>query len=108
MLKHHISLQLHPPLPCMYCTAHTSNRTVLYDGKVRLRDGDYASMGHVEVYCNNRWGMVCGGVGQDEADTICRQLGYTGAEQFGFSLKRYALLGSHDESDNLETIESIN
>lgn len=49
-----------------------------YDGMVRLRGGSIQSEGLVEVYCNGDWGTVCDDqFGPNEADTVCRQLGYT-------------------------------
>ena len=38
----------------------------------------------MEVYCNGEWGTICdeGGFGQEEANTICRQLGYTHADDY--------------------------
>ena len=54
-----------------------------YDGMVRLVRGRYSSEGLVEVYCNGRWGTVCDDdVDDDEADTVCVQLGYTKSFQW--------------------------
>ena len=41
--------------------------------------------GVVQVYLNNTWGNICRDVdfGQTEADTICYQMGYTGASRYG-------------------------
>ena len=51
-----------------------------FDGQVRLTRGTYSSQGLVEVYCNGQWGTVCNDeFDQIDADTICRQLGYTEA-----------------------------
>ena len=61
-----------------------------YKGQVRLQDGDYPSQGRVEIFCNEKWGTVCGSFGQDEANTVCRQLGYTRSERFRFHLKYVA------------------
>jgi hypothetical protein len=49
---------------------------------VRLVDGGtgFTSSGTVEVYLNNEWGTICADeIAVNEADTICRQLGYTNA-----------------------------
>ena len=46
--------------------------------QVRLIGGAYPSTGRVEVYCNGQWGTVCSdGFGDDEAATVCSQLGYS-------------------------------
>ena len=56
---------------------------------VRLSKGDYISEGLVEVYCNGEWGTICDdGIDDDEADTICVQLGYTKASSWD-NLKLY-------------------
>ena len=47
---------------------------------VRLQDGQFASEGRIEVYCNNQWGTVCSeGVSNSDLNVFCRQLGYTNA-----------------------------
>ena len=52
-----------------------------YSGGVRLVGGEFPSEGRLEVYFNGEWGGVCReGLGQKAADTACRQLGYTHAE----------------------------
>jgi len=50
-----------------------------YALQVRLAGGSYPSQGRVEVYCNGQWGTICStsGFGSAEAETVCRQLGYT-------------------------------
>ena len=54
-----------------------------YDGEIRLQDSQYTSQGLVEVYCNGQWGTVCDdGFGSTDANTVCRQLGYTGAARY--------------------------
>jgi len=55
-----------------------------YELQVRLAGGSYPSHGRVEVYCNGQWGTICNtsGFGSAEADTVCRQLGYTGARSY--------------------------
>ena len=73
---------------------HSRNKTVLYNGKVRLQNGAYPSLGRVEVYCTGQWGVVCGDIGQEEADKVCRQLGYTGADRFGFKLRCMGLVNT--------------
>lgn len=49
-----------------------------FAGMVRIVRGRYASEGLVEVYCNGQWGTICDdNIDDDEADTICIQLGYS-------------------------------
>ena len=46
---------------------------------VRLQGGRYSNQGRVEVYCNGQWGTICAnGFDSNDAQTLCRQLGYTG------------------------------
>ena len=55
-----------------------------YNGQIRLTGGTTVNQGLVEVYCNGQWGTVCDdGFGQAEADTVCRQLGYERAYDYG-------------------------
>ena len=58
---------------------------------LRLMDGDNVNEGRVEVYCNGIWGTICNETfGQDEANTVCRQLGYTVANDFdAVDMERY-------------------
>ena len=50
-----------------------------YPGMIRLQGGDFVNQGRVEVYCNGQWGTICdNGFGSDDANIICKQLGYTG------------------------------
>ena len=54
-----------------------------YDVQIRLQDSQYTNQGLVEVYCNGQWGTVCDDeFGQMEANTVCRQLGYTRAAAY--------------------------
>jgi len=55
-----------------------------YALQVRLAGGSYPSQGRVEVYCNGQWGTICNtsGFGSTEAETVCRQLGYTDARNY--------------------------
>ena len=49
-----------------------------YNGMVRLTGGNFTSEGLVEVFCNGQWGTVCG-FSSDDANTVCKQLGYSEA-----------------------------
>jgi hypothetical protein len=52
-----------------------------YDSEVKLVGGNTHSFGTVEVYLNKKWGNICyQGFQRATADTICRQLGYTHAQ----------------------------
>ena len=54
-----------------------------YQNQIRLSQGTYTSQGLVEVYCNGQWGTVCDDkFGQIDANTVCRQLGYTVAAAY--------------------------
>lgn len=52
-----------------------------YNGQVRLVTDTLApSSGRVEVHQGNKWGTVCArDFGEAAADSVCRQLGYTGS-----------------------------
>ena len=51
------------------------------------RNSTYSS-GIVQVYYDGGWEGICndGSFGQDEADVICHQLGYTGSESLNMRL----------------------
>ena len=50
-----------------------------YPGMIRLQRGHFVNQGRVEVYCNGQWGTICDDkFGSDDANIICKQLGYTG------------------------------
>ena len=53
---------------------------------VRLVDGSDRYEGRVEVYYNNTWGTVCDDLwGQEESNTVCIQLGYSGAVTYYYN-----------------------
>ena len=54
-----------------------------FSGQIRLTGGSTVNQGLAEVYCNGQWGRMCDdGFEQEEADTVCRQLGYSNAYQY--------------------------
>ena len=86
---------LTPTLTMLLCTAVCSTLYIIisyictdttriwnsnpYPGMIRLQEGDFVNQGRVEVYCNGQWGTICdNGFGSDDANTICKQLGYSG------------------------------
>jgi deleted-in-malignant-brain-tumors protein 1 len=57
-----------------------------YSGEVRLTGGEYPSEGRLEVFFNGQWGGVCSsGFDPSDGDVVCRQLGYTHAENISTS-----------------------
>ena len=65
----------------------TSDSTRIWDNpytaQVRLTRGATVNQGLVEVYCSGQWGTVCdNSFDQNDADTICRQIGYYQAMRF--------------------------
>ena len=62
-----------------------------YQGSIRLWHNGATSpsytYGRVQIYYNGQWGDICGHVTdspfhQEEADVVCRNLGYVGAYSF--------------------------
>ncbi len=55
--------------------------------------GDLASTGHVDIYHNGHWGSVCDdGWDLDEAQVVCRQMGFSGAIEFTSGKKLFLCL----------------
>ncbi|XP_071841004.1 scavenger receptor cysteine-rich domain-containing group B protein-like isoform X2 [Apostichopus japonicus] len=53
-----------------------------YDN-VRLADGSVPTEGRVEIFYNNEWGTICDDHWQrEDAEVICRQLGYSDVDEF--------------------------
>ena len=79
---------LHKIVMCMYIM-HIGQEV----GDLRLLSNDgrvNASSGRLEVYYNRQWGTVCDdSFGQTEADSACRQLGFTSASTYN----RVGILG---------------
>ena len=50
-----------------------------FSGMIRLHGANYSNHGRVEVYCNGEWGTMCNnGFSSNDAQTVCKQLGYNG------------------------------
>ena len=53
------------------------------ESTLRLVDGPDSSSGRVEIFREGQWGTICDDDWQkEEADVVCRQLGFPAAERF--------------------------
>ena len=67
----------------VFCGPQRGTPDSSYDSEVRLVGGRYASAGKLEIFLKQKWGSVCfDGFDQVVADTACRQMGYTHAQNF--------------------------
>ncbi len=58
-----------------------------------------ASAGHVDIYHNGHWGSVCDdGWDLDEAQVVCRQMGFSGAIEFRCSLLMSVLVAEPNQT----------
>ncbi|XP_038052381.1 uncharacterized protein LOC119725091 [Patiria miniata] len=58
------------------------NEIVLFSVPVRLTNGSFPYEGRIEIYHDGQWGTVCDdGWSIEDANVICRQLGYPPASQ---------------------------
>ena len=61
----------------------TATESVEPESTLRLVDGPDSSSGRVEIFREGQWGTICDDVFQkEEADVVCRQQGFFGAERF--------------------------
>ena len=61
------------------------NSSLYYTGQIRLVGGEYPSEGRLEIYFHDQWGSISSSKYTNykvEADSACRQLGYTGAVSY--------------------------
>ena len=53
------------------------------ESTLRLVDGPDSSSGRVEIFREGQWGTICDDYWEkEEANVVCRQLGFFGAERF--------------------------
>ena len=81
---------------------HAHCSLAIQDGHLRLIGGTQSNEGRVEVYYSGEWGTICDDSWQiQDADVICKQLGFEGAKEIYYR----ALFG---EGDGPIWIDQIN
>lgn len=67
----------------MLVSASTNIWASPYDAQIRLIQDTFVTDGLVEIYCLRQWGTINrDGFDQLDADTLCKQLGYTEASAY--------------------------
>lgn len=56
------------------------------EGELRLRDGEAPRKGRLEIFHHDAWGTICDSTFDlDDANVVCRQLGFPGADKVASS-----------------------
>ena len=73
---------------CHLMTLLADRKPQPYSGEIRLVGGTTVSQGLVHMYLNGQWGRVCSdNITSDEANVMCRQLGYDSAVSYNYQLR---------------------
>ena len=66
------------------CLLSPEGATRLVTGQSSSRTDPGHAAGRLEIFHDGQWGTVCDDFfGSDEADIVCKQLGYTEADRYG-------------------------